>query len=115
MTGELHREHWRVPVRGLTPTDPDGIVQAIARRDGTVNLHVNCGESRTTVLLDVCRAAQLSSGSGKPPEPPSTSATTSPHHSHNPPDRETCPKPGAHTKTHDPEIAHRDADDSCPQ
>lgn len=62
MTGELHREHWRVPVRGLTPTDPDGSVQAIARRDGTVNLHVNCGTTRTTVLLDVCRAAQLSTG-----------------------------------------------------
>ncbi|MGH3812433.1 MAG: helix-turn-helix domain-containing protein [Pseudonocardiaceae bacterium] len=37
-------------------------MQAIARRDGTVNLHVNCGESRTTVLLDVCRAAQISTG-----------------------------------------------------
>lgn len=60
--GELHREHWRVPVHGLTHADPDGIVQAIARRDGAVDLHLTCGDSRTRVRLDVCRAAQLSTG-----------------------------------------------------
>ncbi|MGH3994144.1 MAG: hypothetical protein ACRDSN_16995, partial [Pseudonocardiaceae bacterium] len=43
--GELHREHWRVPVHGLTHADPDGIVQAIARRDGAVDLHLTCGDS----------------------------------------------------------------------
>ena len=62
MSGDLSRENWIVPVHGLTHTDPDGIVQAIARRDGTVNLHVTCGGSRITVRLDVCRAAQLSTG-----------------------------------------------------
>ncbi|MGH3933030.1 MAG: helix-turn-helix domain-containing protein [Pseudonocardiaceae bacterium] len=61
-TGDLHREHWTVPVRGLTPADPDGTVQAIARPDGTVILNSTCGHSRTTVRLDVCRAAQLSTG-----------------------------------------------------
>ncbi|MGH4001476.1 MAG: hypothetical protein ACRDTJ_28900, partial [Pseudonocardiaceae bacterium] len=38
VTGDVSREHWIVPVHGLTCTDPDGIVQAIARRDGTVRL-----------------------------------------------------------------------------
>jgi protein-L-isoaspartate(D-aspartate) O-methyltransferase len=36
VTGDVSREHWIVPVHGLTSTDPDGIVRAIARRDGTV-------------------------------------------------------------------------------
>jgi len=40
VTGDLSREHWIVPVYGLTSVDPDGIVQAIARRDGTVSLHL---------------------------------------------------------------------------
>ncbi len=62
MTGDLSREHWIVPVHGLTRADPDGIVQAIARRDGTVSLHMTCGDSRTTGWLDVSRAAQLSTG-----------------------------------------------------
>jgi hypothetical protein len=51
-----------VPVHGLTRADPDGIVQAIARRDGTVSLHMTCGDSRATGWLDVSRAAQLSTG-----------------------------------------------------
>lgn len=62
MTGDLSREHWIVPVHGLTGTDPDGIVQAIARRDGTVILHMTCGDTRTTGWLDVSRAAQLCTG-----------------------------------------------------
>jgi hypothetical protein len=62
VAGELRREHWVVPVHGLTRADPGGIVQAIARSDGTVILHLACGTSRTTVRLDVCRAAQLSTG-----------------------------------------------------
>jgi hypothetical protein len=40
MTSDLSREHWTVPVHGLTPADPNGIVQAIARPDGTVILHL---------------------------------------------------------------------------
>jgi hypothetical protein len=51
-----------VPVHGLTRADPDGIGQAIARRDGTVSLHMTCGDSRITGWLDVSRAAQLSRG-----------------------------------------------------
>lgn len=62
VTGDVSREHWIVPVHGLSCTDPDGIVQAIARRDGTVILDVTCGDSRITGWLDVCGAAQLSTG-----------------------------------------------------
>jgi hypothetical protein len=62
MTGDLSREHWTVPVHGLTRADPDGIVQAIARRDGTVSLHMTCGDTQTTGWLDVSRAAQLCTG-----------------------------------------------------
>ncbi|MGH3796864.1 MAG: helix-turn-helix domain-containing protein [Pseudonocardiaceae bacterium] len=61
-TGNLTREHWIVPVYGLSPADSDGIVQAIARRDGTVILHLTCGHFQTKVLLDVSTAAQLSTG-----------------------------------------------------
>ncbi len=62
VTGDLSREHWTVPVHGLTHTDPDGTVHVIARRDGTVSLHLACGDTQTTVRLDVCRAAQLCTG-----------------------------------------------------
>jgi hypothetical protein len=48
VTGDVSREHWTVPVHGLTHADPDGIVQAIARPDGTVSLHMTCGDSQTT-------------------------------------------------------------------
>ena len=37
-TGDLSREHWTVPVHGLTGTGPDGIVI----------LHMTCGDTRTT-------------------------------------------------------------------
>lgn len=62
MGGDLSWEHWRVPVRGLTRADPDGVAHAIARRDGTVILDLICGDSRIMVRLDVSRAAQLSAG-----------------------------------------------------
>jgi len=62
VTGDVSRERWIVPVHGLTGTDPDGVVQAIARRDGTVILDLTCGDSRITGWLDVSRAAQLSTG-----------------------------------------------------
>src|SRR5262249_18797597 len=45
-----------------TPADPHGTVQASAHRDGTVVLHLTCGDSQATVQLDVSRAAQLSTG-----------------------------------------------------
>ena len=59
-TGEFSQDHWLVPVHGLTPADTEGTVKAIAHRDGTVSLHSTCGQSRTTVRFDACRAAQLS-------------------------------------------------------
>ncbi|MGH3799893.1 MAG: hypothetical protein ACRDTD_07150 [Pseudonocardiaceae bacterium] len=62
VTGDVSREHWIVPVHGLTCTDPDGTVQATARRDGTVILDMTCGDSRITGCLDASRAAQLSTG-----------------------------------------------------
>jgi hypothetical protein len=62
VTGDVSREHWIVPVHGLNSDDPDGTMQAIARRDGTVILDLTCGDSRITGWLDVSRAAQLSTG-----------------------------------------------------
>jgi DNA-binding Xre family transcriptional regulator len=62
VTGELRREHWTVPVPGLTSAGPEGIVQATVHRDGTVALRLTCGDSRAEVRLDACRAAQLSTG-----------------------------------------------------
>ncbi len=62
VTGDVSREHWTVPVSGRTRADPDGVVQAIAGRDGTVSLRVTCGDTRITVQFDVSRAAQISTG-----------------------------------------------------
>jgi DNA-binding transcriptional regulator YiaG len=62
VTGEFSREHWIVPVRGLADADPDGIVQVIACPDGTVILNLTCGDTRTGVRIEICRAAQLSTG-----------------------------------------------------
>jgi hypothetical protein len=110
VTDDLSREHWIVPVHGLTPADPDGTVQASARRDGTVILRLACGEYWTTMRLDVSRAAQLSTGiweaagaaqqlteyldDDQPPPPLSTGSEIPPlarrRHSHRstpPPDR----------------------------
>lgn len=113
MTADLSREHWIVPVHGLTRADPDGTVQAIARRDGTVSLHLTCGDSRTTVQLDVTRAAQLSTGiweaagasqqltgylgDDQPLLPPHGAGIRpvagSPHHYRNTPPRRSSPRP----------------------
>lgn len=60
--GDLRREHWAVPVHGLASGDPGGVVRAIAGPDGMVMLHLACGDFRAIVRLDVCRAAQLSTG-----------------------------------------------------
>ncbi len=62
VAGEVSREHWIVPVHGLTRADPDGVVQAIARRDGTVSLHLSCGDFQTMVWFDVSLTAQLCTG-----------------------------------------------------
>lgn len=59
---DLRREHWTVPVRGLTSAHPDGVVHAVAHPDGTVSLHLQCGSTRTGIQLDISRAAQLSAG-----------------------------------------------------
>ncbi len=59
-TGEQRREHWIVPVHGPTPADPGGTVQASALRDGSVVLHLTCGDCKAEVRLDVCRAAHRS-------------------------------------------------------
>jgi hypothetical protein len=116
---ELCREHWVVPVHGLTRADPGGIVQAIARRDGTVILHLACGSSRTTVRLDVCRAAQLSTGIWEaagasqqlidylgddqplPPQPLLTRSETRPVTSSSRSSRSASPRP------HSPELQRR--------
>jgi hypothetical protein len=62
VTGDVSREHWIVPVQGLSPADPDGVVQTSARGDGTVILRLACGDCWTAMRLDVSRAAQLSTG-----------------------------------------------------
>jgi transcriptional regulator with XRE-family HTH domain len=60
--GDISRENWGVPVQGLTHTDPDGIVQLVACRDGSVILHLTCAGTQGRVRLNVSRAAQLSTG-----------------------------------------------------
>lgn len=62
VTGDVSRQHWIVPVQALTSADPDGVVQASARGDGTVILRLACGDCWTAMRLDVSRAAQLSTG-----------------------------------------------------
>jgi hypothetical protein len=57
--GDISRENWGVPVQGLTHTDPDGIVQLVACRDGSVILHLTCAGTQGRVRLDVSRAARL--------------------------------------------------------
>jgi hypothetical protein len=116
-TGDVSREHWTVPVHGLTHADPDGIVQAIARPDGTVSLHMTCGDSQTTGWLDVSRAAQLSTGIWEaagasqrftrylgddqplPPHTPGVRPVTerTPHHRDTPPRRSTPMPQRRHT------------------
>ncbi len=117
VTSDFSREHWTVPVHGLTGADPDGIVQAIARRDGTVILHLVCGDSRTKVRLDVSRAAQLSTGiweaagagqqltgylgDDQPLPPPGLAAGRAHHHRDTPPRRRLAPV--QHSATTDPD------------
>ena len=62
VSGDISRANWVVPVQGLTRADPEGIVRLIACRDGSVTLYLSCGRARSTVRLDVSRAAQLSTG-----------------------------------------------------
>ncbi|MGH3694888.1 MAG: helix-turn-helix domain-containing protein [Pseudonocardiaceae bacterium] len=62
VSGDISREDWRVPVQGLTRADPDGSVQLVACRDGSVTLHLSCAGTQGSVRLDVSRAAQLSTG-----------------------------------------------------
>lgn len=113
VTGDLSREHWIVPVHGLTHTDPDGTVQVLARRDGTVILDLTCGDSWTRVWFDVCRAAQFSTGiweaAGAAQQLAGDFADHQPHHPRRPADRGTCRKPGARTPTgtHQPGVTPR--------
>jgi Helix-turn-helix domain len=62
VSGDISREHWGVPVQGLTLADPDGIVRMVACRDGSVTLHLTCSGTQGSVRLDISRAAQLSTG-----------------------------------------------------
>lgn len=50
----------RVP--GPTPADSEDSAHAIAHSDGTMSLHLNCGNSQATLRLQVGQAAQLSTG-----------------------------------------------------
>lgn len=59
---DVSRKHWTVPVRGVTCADVAGIVRPIARHDGTVILHLSCGDSHNSVQLYVCDAVALSTG-----------------------------------------------------
>ncbi len=127
VTGDVSREHWIVPVHGLTSDDPDGSVQAIARRDGTVILHLTCGDSRITGWLGVSQAAQLSTGiweaagasqqltgylgDDHPPLPPHGSGIRRPQLHDNAPLRRNSPMPRRRLNpmTH---AAAMDADDT---
>jgi transcriptional regulator with XRE-family HTH domain len=62
VSGDISRAHWVVPVRAVSPADPEGVVRLVACRDGRVTLHVNCADAKISVRLDVSRAAQLSTG-----------------------------------------------------
>jgi DNA-binding Xre family transcriptional regulator len=127
VTGDVSREHWIVPVHGLTSNDPDGTVQAIARRDGTVIIHLTCGDSRITGWLDVSRAAQLSTGiweaagasqqltgypgDDHPPLPPHGSGVRRSRLHENPPPRPSSPMPRRRLNLM-PHAAAMDADDT---
>jgi hypothetical protein len=62
VSGDISRENWVVPVRGLTCAIPDGVARMVACRDGSVALHVSCAGTQVSVRLDISRAAQLSTG-----------------------------------------------------
>lgn len=57
------RDHWTVPVQGISSADTDGAVHVVACRDGTVLLRITYRSNvsyQRIVKLDVSRAAQLS-------------------------------------------------------
>ncbi|MGQ0774247.1 MAG: helix-turn-helix domain-containing protein [Pseudonocardiales bacterium] len=65
VSGDISREHWRMPVLGLRP-EADGIIELSARADGTATLRITWdtvkGSDQCIVVLDVTKAAQLSVG-----------------------------------------------------
>ncbi len=92
MSGDISRENWGVPVRGLTRADPDGMARLVACRDGRAILHLTCAGTQIRVRLDISRTAQLSTGIwaaagiaqqlGRPPRRrpvPTTTATLTAH------------------------------------
>ncbi|MGH3798561.1 MAG: helix-turn-helix domain-containing protein, partial [Pseudonocardiaceae bacterium] len=62
MNGDISQENWMVPVQALTRASPDGTVQLVACRDGSVTLHLTCAGTQGSVRLNISRAAQLSTG-----------------------------------------------------
>ncbi|MGH3916075.1 MAG: helix-turn-helix domain-containing protein [Pseudonocardiaceae bacterium] len=67
MSGDIGREHWTVPVKGMTGADSDAVdlyavVQLVACDDGSVALQLTCSGRKTRVRFDISRAAQLSAG-----------------------------------------------------
>jgi hypothetical protein len=62
MSGDISRDHWKVPVQSLTRANPDGMARLAACRDGSVTLHLTCAGTQIGARLDISRAAQLSTG-----------------------------------------------------
>jgi transcriptional regulator with XRE-family HTH domain len=62
VSGDISRDHWKVPVQSLTRATPDGMARLAACRDGSMTLHLTCAGTQVGVRLDVSRAAQLSTG-----------------------------------------------------
>ncbi len=62
MSGDISRDHWKVPVQGLTRANPEGMARLAACRDGSVTLHLTCAGTQIGARLDISRAAQLSTG-----------------------------------------------------
>ena len=62
MSGDISRDHWKVPVQALTRANPDGMARLAACRDGSMTLHLTCAGTQIGVRLNVSRAAQLSTG-----------------------------------------------------
>ncbi|MGH3867541.1 MAG: hypothetical protein ACRDQ4_15650 [Pseudonocardiaceae bacterium] len=62
MSGDISRDHWKVPVQGLTRPGHNGMARLTACRDGTVTLHLTCAGTQVGARLDISRAAQLSTG-----------------------------------------------------
>jgi hypothetical protein len=62
VSGDISRENWVVPVKGLARANPDGMARMVAGRDGSVILHLTCAGTEVSVRLDISRAAQFSTG-----------------------------------------------------